>query len=224
MIKDFLAKKETILIFVIAIISIFFVALGFLFLFFKSDYELEPRIIPSTVESIVWESFSSKIIKQKIAYPEYMYIADIKNESQKVITLAEFEPYKELDFFSNQNHLAIYPEGADQQFFYGKTKESEFVSQTGQTYTQTEYLTVDNVTWAISLKPKQAPVSWQPQGFIWIQTQIQGKEMFCMGNTGLIASDVECDPFTGQKFLYDGVITGNFLKFGYEIINKNKFE
>jgi hypothetical protein len=224
MIKDFFIKKETIFILLIAIISIFFIVLGFLFLFFKSNNESTPRTIPITADSIVWDTFSSKVLNQKIKYPEYMFIEDIKDDFEGSLMLSEFKPSRSLNLFSNQNHIAFYPNGSAQQFFYGKVKNSEFISETGQKYTITEYLTFTNDVWAVSFKPINTPSSWHSQGFIWVHTQIQNRELLCISNTGLIIRDVECDPYQGQKIIYDGKITGNFSKIAYEIINKNKFE
>lgn len=224
MIKDFFIKKETLVILLITIVSIFFVVLGFLFLFFKTDPDLKPRTIPTDIFSVEWDNFSSGIIKQKITYPQYMYIDEKKEDFEIGITISEFKPQSFLTYFSNQNHVSIYPEGSVDQFFYGKTKTSEFTSSTGQTYKKIEYLTLDDVVWGVLLAPAVTPQNWQAQGFIWMQTQIQNREILCMSDKGVITSDVECNPFNGQQIVYKGVVTGQFLKLGYEIINKNKFE
>lgn len=224
MIKEFFIKKETIFILLIAVVSIFFVVLGFLFLFLKSDYDSEPRIIPNDISAIVWKDFSSKIIKQKIAYPDYMLIDEKKEDFETGINISEFKPQSFLTYFSNQNHFSIYPEGTPNQLFYGKTQESEFTSSTGQTYKKIEYLTLDNVVWGVSLVPQTKPESWQSQGFIWIQTQIQDREVLCMSETGIVSAHVDCNPYEGKQVVYKGVVTGQFLRLGYEIINKNKFE
>jgi hypothetical protein len=223
MIKDFFIKKETIFILLIAIISIFFVVLGFLFLFLKPDYENTPRTIPTDITSVTWKNFSSKLIDQKITYPEYMYINEQKTDFETAVTIAEFKPQNFLTYFSNQNHFSIYPEGSPSQFFYGKMQESEFTSSTGQTYKKIEYLTLDNVVWGVLLVPKERPSTWQSQGFIWMQTQIQNRELLCMSVSGVVTSDVDCNPYEGEKIVYKGIVTGQFLRLGYEIINKNKF-
>jgi len=224
MIKEFFKKKETLFILVIATISIFFIVLGFLFLFFKSEYKNTPRVIPSNVESITWKNFFSKLLKTKISYPEYMHISEHENASGIGINIAEFKPQGFLTYFNNQNHVSLYPSGMDMQLYYAKTKESEFTNSLGQIFKKTEYLTLDDEVWAIMLVPQDTSNSlWQARGFIWIQTQIQNRQIFCMSSNNVIISDVECDLFSGQKIIYDGNITGQFLRFGYEIINKNNF-
>lgn len=223
MIKDFFIKKENIFIIFIALISVFFVVLGFLFLFFKSDTSDQPRTIPNTIEEIVWKDFSSDILKKKIQYPEYMYISEQKEESGVGITIAEFQPRNFLTYFSNQNHVSVYPDGIDNQLFYGKTKNSEYTSLAGQAYSRTDYLTVDNKIWAIMLIPKQAPQYWQPRGFVWIQTTIKNKESLCIHTNGILINNVTCDPYSGELPVFRGDISGQFIDFAFEVINKNSF-
>lgn len=223
MIKDFFVKKENIVISVVALISLFFVILGFLFLFFKTDSKEGPRVIPNTIKDIVWNDFSSKILERKIKYPEYMYIAEQKESTGVGVTIAEFEPRDFLTYFSNQNHISVYPDGIDNQLFYGKTKKTEYISTTGQKFTQTEYYTVDNKVWAVMLVPQKTPSGWQPRGFIWIQSGIKNKEMLCLSSKGILIKDVICDPYTGEQPVYRGDVSNQFIGFGYEIINKNSF-
>lgn len=223
MIKDFFTKKENVFIILVAFISVFFVVLGFLFLFLKTNTHNGPRIIPNTITDIVWANFSSDILDKKIQYPEYMYISEQKEETGVGITIAEFEPRDFLTYFSNQNHISLYPAGVDNQLFYGKTKVSEYTSSTGQVYTQTQYFTVDNQVWGVMLVPKKAPNNWQPRGFIWIQTVIKNKESLCINSKGLLIKNVVCDPYSGELPVYKGEITGQFIRFGYETINKNSF-
>ena len=224
MIKEFLKKKETLAILIIAIASVFFIVLGFLLLFFNSDYKSTPRTIPSDVESITWKSFSSKILKQKIEYPEYMHISEYENIFSTGINIAEFKSQGFLTYFNNQNHVSFYPSGMDMQLYYAKTRESDFTNSLGQEFKKTEYLTLNDDVWAIMLIPQNTsnPL-WQNKGFIWMQTQLQNKETLCMAPSGVLISDIECDPFVNQKVVYDGIVTGQFLRFGYEIINKNSF-
>jgi hypothetical protein len=223
MIKDFFIKKENIFIISIALISIFFVVLGFLFLFFKSNNTDQPRTIPNSIADITWADFSSDILKKKITYPEYMYISEQKEESGVGITIAEFKPRDFLTYFSNQNHVSVYPDGIDNQLFYGKTKNSEYTSATGQIYTRTDYLTVDNKIWAIMFIPKQTPQFWQPRGFVWIQTALKNKESLCIHTNGILINNVTCDPYAGELPVYRGDISGRFIDFAFEIINKNSF-
>ena len=92
MIKDFFIKKENIFISIVAVISIFCVVLGFLFLFFKTESNQGPRIIPTSVENITWKNFLSKVLKNNIQYPEYMYVQEQKNETGVGLNISEFEP------------------------------------------------------------------------------------------------------------------------------------
>lgn len=223
MIKDFFIKKENILIFTIALVSVFFVILGFLFLFFKTSSPDGPRIIPNSIYEITWANFSSKILKKTITYPEYMFISEQQDSTGVGITISEFEPREFLTYFSNQNHISIYPDGIDNQLFYGKTKVSEYVSSMGQNFTRTEYVTSDNIVWAVMLVPKETPLNWQPRGFIWIQSALKNREDFCMSSTGVLITDVACDPYSGETSVYKGDISEQFIRFGYEIINKNLF-
>lgn len=224
MIKEFFRKKETLFILGIALISVFFIILGFLFLFFKSEYRGAPRVIPTDTESISWKGFSSKLLKQKIQYPDYMYINEQESVDGTGINIAEFKPQGFLNYFNNQNHISLYPSGMEMDLYYGKIRESEFTNSEGQVFDRVEYLTLQDEVWAIMLTPQQATNSlWQSRGFVWMQTQIKNREILCMAPTGVLISDVNCDPFGGQKIVYDGIITGQFLNFGYEIINKNSF-
>ncbi len=223
MIQDFLKKKENIFIIGIAILSMSFVVIGFLFLFLRTNSDEGPRIIPDTVKDIVWTDFKSKFFDMKITYPEYLYISEQQEEIGVGITLAEFKPREFLTYFSNQNHVSFYPDGIDNQLFYGKAKTSEFVSKTGQIYAKTEYLTLSNQVWGIMLVPQKTPTRWQPRGFVWIQTQIKNKESLCISSTGIVINNVLCDPYKGELPVYRGNIEGDFVTFGYEIINKNSF-
>jgi hypothetical protein len=223
MIKDFFIKKENIFIIAVAVISVFFVVLGFLFLFFKSEPKDGPRIIPNTINDIVWDDFSSDILKKKIKYPEYMYISEQKEESGVGINITEFKPREFLTYFSNQNQVSVYPGGIDNQLFYGKTKVSEYTSSTGQKFTQTQYLTVNNEIWGVMLIPKDTPEGWQSRGFIWIQSSVKSKESLCLSSKGLLINNVVCDPYAGELPVYKGGVSDQFIRFGYEIINKNSF-
>lgn len=223
MVKDFFTKKENIFIIVVAIISISFIVIGFSFLFLKQNSYTGPRTIPNTVEDIVWDTFQSKFFDMQIEYPEYMYIAEQKEEIGVGITLAEFKPREFLTYFSNQNHISLYPDGIDNQLFYGKTKKSEYVSKTGQVFAQTEYLTLSNEVWGVLLVPQKTPKYWQPRGFIWIQTHLANKESLCISSKGIVINNIICDPYKGELPVYRGDISGEFLKFGYEVINKNSF-
>jgi len=223
MIKDFFIKKENIVISIVAIVSVFFVVLGFLFLFLKTDSHEGPRVIPNTVEQITWESFSSDILDKKIEYPEYMYASEQRESTGVGVTLAEFEPRDFLTYFSNQNHVSIYPDGIDNQLFYGKVKQSTYTSAIKQEFTRTEYFTVDNKLWAVMLVPKKTPEGWQPRGFVWIQSEIKSKEMLCVSSKGIVIKNVVCDPYAGEQPAYRGEVSEQFIKFGYEIINKNSF-
>lgn len=194
-----------------------------MFLFFKTDSKDGPRIIPNTIQEITWKDFSSEILKNKIKYPEYMYVQEQKEQTGVGITFAEFQPRDFLTYFSNQNHVSIYPDGIDNQLFYGKTKKTEYTSSTGQNFSKTEYFTVDNKVWAVMLIPKNTPKNWQPRGFIWIQSAIKNKEMLCMSSTGVLIKDVICDPYAGEQPIYRGNVSDQFIRLGEEIINKNSF-
>lgn len=222
MIKEFLFKKENIFIFLVAIISAFFVVFGFLLLFF-GDQKNDMRIIPADITQITWKDFSSKIIDSKIQYPGYMYVDEQKESEGVGINISEFKPQGFLTYFSEQNHISIYPEGLDNQFFYGKTKTTDYTSSVGQEYTQTEYLTVDNKVWGVLLIPKTRPSNWQSRGFIWIQERIKNKEQLCISAKGILINNVMCDPYTGELPVFRGEVSGKFIRFGYEIINKNSF-
>lgn len=222
MLKDFLLKKENLFIFLIALISVFFVIFGFLLLFF-GDRSDDIRIIPTHITDISWEEFSSKVIDSKIQYPEYMYIDEQKNNEGVGLNIAEFKPDGFLTYFSEQNHVSIYPEGLDNQFFYGKTRVSDYTSSTSQEFVQTEYLTIDNKVWAVMLAPKITPENWQSRGFIWIQEHIKNKEQLCVSAKGILINNVLCDPYEGEQPVYRGEVSGKFIRFGYEIINKNSF-
>lgn len=223
MIKDFFIKKENIFIFGIALVSIFFVTLGFLFLFFKTSSPEGPRVIPNSINEIVWKDFSSKILGKNIQYPEYMYIGEQKESTGVGISISEFKPKSFLTYFSNQNHVSVYPDGLDNQLFYGKTKESEYKTNEGQDFARTEFLTSDNLVWAVMLVPKKTPIGWQPRGFIWIQSSLKNKENFCMSPKGILIAGVSCDPYSGEKPIYKGDVSEQFIRLGYEIINKNLF-
>jgi hypothetical protein len=223
MVKDFFIKKENIFIVSVALISITFIVIGFSFLFLKPNSYSGPRTIPNTVEDIVWTRFQSKFFETQIEYPEYMYIAEQKEEIGVGITLAEFKPREFLTYFSNQNHVSMYPDGIDNQLFYGKTKKSEYVSKTGQVFAQTEYLTLSNEVWGVLLVPQKTPKYWQPRGFIWIQTHLANKESLCISSGGIVINNIICDPYKDELPVYRGTISGDFLEFGYEIINKNSF-
>lgn len=223
MIKDFFIKKENIFISVVAVISIFCVVLGFLFLFFNMDSKDGPRTIPNTVYEIKWKQFSSKILGKKIQYPEYMYIDEHQQENAVGLTITEFEPKDLLTYFSNQNNVSVYPLGLDTQFFYAIKKESDYTSSTGQEFGRIEYLTTKNQVWATMLTPKVAPKGWQSRGFIWIQSDIKNKTVLCMSKPNLILADENCDPYNNQMPIYQGEVAGQFMRFGYEIVNKNTF-
>ncbi len=223
MIKDFLIKKENIFIFLVAMLSTICIIVGFLFLFLKTDSTEGPRIIPNNVYEIKWKDFYSKVVKQKIQYPDYMYIGEQKENTGVGINISEFKPKDFLTYFSNQNHISIYPEGIDNQFFYGKTKKSEYTSSNGQNFSKTEYLTTDNQVWAVMLIPDKKPDNWQKQGFIWIQSSVTNKEVMCLSSRSVLIKDVICDPYSGEFPVYKGEVSDQFLRFGYEIINKNSF-
>lgn len=222
MIKDFFIKKENIFIFIVALVSIFCISLGFLFLFLKTGTKEGPRVIPNTVYDIVWADFSSDILDMKIKYPEYMFISEQREPTGVGITIAEFQPRDFLTYFSNQNHVSVYPDGIDNQLFYGKIKQTDYTSSTGQEFKRTEYLTVNNTVWAVMLTPKNVK-DWQPRGFIWIQSAIKNKKTFCMSSKGVLINHVVCDPYAGELPVYEGDISEQFIRFGYEIINKNSF-
>jgi hypothetical protein len=222
MIRDFLYKKENIFIFLIALISMFCVVLGFLFLFFGDDRS-ERKIIPNSITDIKWASFNSKILDKKIEYPEYMDIREQRENQGVGITVAEFEPKEFLTYFSNQNHISIYPEGLDNQLFYGKTRQGEYTSSTGQLFTKIEYITTNDIVWGVALIPKDTPKKWSKNGFIWIQSALKNKQDLCISKTGILINNVVCDSYNDQSPVYKGDIQGQFIRFGYELVNKNRF-
>lgn len=223
MIKDFFIKKENIFISLIALISIFCVVLGFLFLFFKTESKQGPRVIPNTIESITWEDFSSDILEKSIEYPEYMYVQEQKDETGVGLNISEFEPKEFLTYFSKQNHVSLYPSGIDNQLFYAKTKKSDYKSTTGQEFVRTEYFTTVNQVWAVMLVPKVTPTNWQSRGFIWIQSDLKNKEVLCMSDAGTLITPDVCDPYAKELPVYKGDVSKQFISFGYAIINKNSF-
>lgn len=222
MIKDFFIKKENIFITSIALVSIFCVVLGFLFLFLKTETNNGPRTIPSNVLEIKWKEYSSKLLDKKIQYPEYMYIQEQKESNGVGLTMSEFVPKEFLTYFSNQNHVSIYPTGIDNELFYAKTKLSDFTSSSKQEYVRIEYLTLDNKVWAVKLIPKITPKEWQSHGFIWIQTVVKAKELLCL-KFGKTSVDENCDPYANQLPVYSGEVNDQFIRFGYEVVNKNTF-
>ncbi len=223
MIKDFFIKKENIFIFVVALISIFFVVLGFLFLFFKTDSNTTARVIPNDVSEITWDKFGSKLLNQKFEYPDYLYVYE-QEEGSVGINITEFEVKTLLDYFSNQNHFSIFPSGIDMPLLYGKTKDSEYVSESGQKYKITEYVTIEEETWGTMFVPEVAYKDWQSKGFIWLQSKIQNKVEKCITDKGVILENVDCDVYQGQKVIYSGKVSDQFSRTGYEIINKNYFK
>lgn len=221
MIKDFFTKKENIFIGIVAFVSIFFAILGFLFLFLDGKTTGGPRTIPNNIYEINWKNFDSDLLDQDIEYPEYMYITEQKTRESVGVTISEFEPRETLTYFSNQEHISFYPNGIDEPFFYGKTRESDFTSSGGQEYARTEYLTQDEEVWAVMLVPKITPKSWQTWGFVWIQTKISRREDNCITEKGAIITDIICNPYNGERIVYDGTLSSRIIKIGYEVINKN---
>jgi hypothetical protein len=224
MIRDFFTKKENIFTIAIATVCLVFIAFGFFFLFMRPDVSDGPKRIPNNVTDIVWAQLKSDLISNTLEYPEYMHVGEREDETGTAITLAEFEPRDVLTYFSNQNHVSIYPGGIAAPFFYGNTRESDFTSSSGQNYFRTEFLTRDDKVWAVMLVPKEQFEKWESRGFIWIQSRIRGREEVCVSDTGLVVDNVDCDPYSGQKTVYSGTVTNQFIQMGYEIVNKNIFK
>jgi len=224
MIKDFFIKKENIFIALVAIISIFFVVLGFLFLFLRTSTNDGPRDIPNSLGEVTWKEFNSKIISQKIMYPEYLYVKEQKEQDGSKIMFAEFESADFLTHNSNQNHISIYPQGTDNPFFYAKTRETQYMSDSNQEYARTEYLTLDNDVWAIKLVPKLTPKDWLPRGFILIESKIRNRVQNCQSGSILLTDIATCDPYQDQKIVYSGELIDDFLNLGYKVIHKNIFK
>jgi hypothetical protein len=171
----------------------------------------------------VWGTFSSDIFKIDITYPNYMYITEQKESNGVGITISEFTPREFLTYFSNQNHISIYPDGIDNQLFYGKTKEDMYTSASGQVFNRIQYLTTHDDVWGVLLIPQKTPKGWQPRGFIWIQSAISNKEFLCISAKGVLINNVICDPYASELPVYKGDISKQFIDFGYETINKNVF-
>ncbi len=224
MIKEFLTKKENIFIILIGVVSVFFVTLGFLFLFFNQDTDVGPQKIPSAVHEIVWDDFKSKILDQKISHPEHMIVNEYDQESGRGVSMVEFQEKGLMTYFDNHNHVSIYPTGLDTQFFYGTTRESEYVSDTKQEFIRTEYLTFDQRVWAVRLVPKSSFTKWQAPGFVWIQSRIGNREAVCMDQNDMLITSESCDPYLGQRIVYSGAVSDDFIEVGYEIVDKNYFQ
>lgn len=224
MIKEFFTKKENLFIILVGGISIACITLGFVLLFLKPEVDNGPRRIPNSVTDIVWADFDSDIIEGKLQHPEYMQVREQKEEEGVGINLSEFEPREFLTYFSNQNHVSIYPDGLDTPFFYGKTRENEYTSSSGQGFIRTEFLTVDGDVWAVMLVPKEQFGNWQSRGFVWIQTRITNRLDLCISTTGVVIDSMDCDPYAGNKTVYDGEVTDKFIRMGYEVVNKNSFK
>lgn len=222
MIKEFFVKKENILILLVALLSIFCIILGFLLLFFKSDSST-PKIVPLNIYDIEWEDFNSKVLDKNIQYPNHMFIFEQRETDGVGVVVSEIQTKDFLTYFTNQSHVSIYPEGIDNQLFYGKTKESKYTSSTGQDFKRTEYFTVDGDIWAIKLDPEDKKVFGQTRGFIWIQSGIKKKEQMCISSKGVLINNINCDPYSGEQPVFKGEVSDQFIRFGYEIINKNSF-
>lgn len=199
MIREFFANKENIFTIAISLACLVFVGFGFFFLFLRPDTSDGPRRIPNSVTDIVWADHDSGLISNILEYPEYMNVSERNDEAGSSITIAEFEPREPLTYFSNQNHVSVYPGGIAAPFFYGNTRESEFDSSSGQGYFRTEFLTRDDKVWAVMLVPKEQLEKWESKGFIWIQSRIREREEVCVSDTGLVVDSVDCDPYSGQK-------------------------
>lgn len=222
MIKKLFIKKENIFILSIVLFSLLCIIVGFLLLFFRQESSV-PKNIPVNVYDIRWSVFDSDILNKKIQYPDYMFVTEQKNSSGVGLSISEVQNKSFLNYFSNQNHVSIYPEGMDNQLFYGKTKETEYTSSTGQKFKRTEYLTIDNKVWAIMLVPEDKTIFGETRGFIWIQSIIKKKESLCISSKGVLINNVTCDPYSGELPVYRGEVSQQFIRFGYEIINKNSF-
>ncbi len=222
MIKEFFYKKENIFIIGVFIVSLFFIVLGFLLLFLKTDPLSSNKVIPNSLVDIVWATYKSKEFDLKIEYPEYMSVFEQKENNGVGINITEFPSREFLTYFSNQNQISFYPEGIDNQLFYGKTKEGEYTSSTGQSYKKIEYFTSSNTVWAVMLIPKTLPKGWYSNGFIWIQTTVKNKKNLCIKNNIIIEQEF-CDPYLGELPMYKGEVSGQFIRQGYEVINKNLF-
>lgn len=224
MMRDFFTKKENIFIIAIGAVCLLFVLLGFLFLFLRPDASDGPKRVPTDVSEIVWNTFDSDVISDKIEYPEHLYVTEHEDLSDTSVTFAEFEPEDFLTYFSNQNHISIYPDGISAPLSYGKTREDEYTSASGQSYRRIEHLTVDEDVWGIMLVPKATYKNWRSRGFIWIQARVRNRETLCMSESGVVMDSVDCDPFSGQKTVYSGTVSDQFIRTGYEIVNKNSFK
>lgn len=224
MIKNFFIKKENIFILSVALVCIFFVVLGFLFLFLKTTTNGGPKVIPNSVTPITWQIFKSDTLNQKIKYPEYMYILEQKKETGVGVMLTEVETEDFLTYFSNQNYIAMYPNGLDLNLYYAKTKDFDFISETGDEYIKTEYLTKDGEIWALKFVPKITPKSWQKWGFVWVQTRVRDENKICLNKNNEDTHTSICDPTKNQKIMYEGKVEGKFLDKGYQIINNNSFK
>ncbi len=222
--KDFFAKKENIFIIATSAVCLLLILIGFFFLFLKPDTNDGPKRIPASVSEILWDTFSSDVISDKIEYPQHLHVSERKDQAGTSVTFAEFEPKEFLTYFSNQNHVSIYPDGIGAPLAYGKTREDEYVSTSSQVYQRIEYLTSSDEVWGVMLVPKAQYKNWQSRGFIWIQSRLKDRETFCMSESGDVIESVDCDPFIGQKTVYSGTVSDQFIRTGYEIVNKNSFK
>ncbi len=206
----------------ILFISIILIAIGFFLLFLRTDTQSELKKVQNNLNEIIWAEFSSDIFEKDILYPSYLYTITKKDNFLVGASFTERKTDELPTYFTNQNHISFYPEGIDNQFFYGKTKESQYTSATGQEYSRIEYLTNNDQVWAILLAPKDTPKGWQSKGFIWIQSFVKNKEQLCISQNGILISNIECDPYSGEQPIYKGEISQKFIDLGYEVINKNK--
>lgn len=224
MIKEFFTKKENLFIIAVAALSLCCVVVGFIFLFLGPTQSQQPKTVPNDPSEIVWKKFNSDIVAGDIQYPEHLRISEREEEQATGITITDLAPREFLTYSTNQNHVSIYPKGVDELFFYGKTRQDEFTSATGQGFIRTEFLTQDDEVWAVSLSPKDQYKDWEQDGFVLIQARIGDRQDLCQTATGIVADAEDCNPYLGDKVLYDGTVTADFISLGYEILNNNTFK
>lgn len=221
MIIDQIFKRKYLVVIVLLSLAIILLAIG---IYKLTTQKIKPGTVEKSVEQENWVVYTNKDFGFRVSFPEdWKVYEDLSNTEVPKINIYKPQYKNNLPFdnFSSETNVSIFPKGIPTDAVVGHTQDVNFNLEL-KTLKSFDYILDNNVAWASYISFTDIPKSWQPWGFVWLNTQIENLKYICKSGQQEVSLE-ECNTFEGDILERQGSIDKETRNTQLKILRTFKF-
>jgi hypothetical protein len=214
-------KRKYSVVIILLLLATLLLAVG-LFKLLKPT--MKPGTIENSTEQANWVKYTNTDFNFTISFPEnwkiYEDLSDAKTPKINIYQ-PEYKTTLPLDNFSKESNVSIFPKGLPTDAVMGQTQGVNFnlVEKTDKAF---DYLLTNKMAWASFITFANPNKTWEPWGFIWLNTEIKDMTYKCKSGDKEVALDI-CNTFEGDILERQGSIDKEVRNTELKILSTFKF-